>query len=101
MRTPEEVKRLIRCFISPCNDECEKCEHFVDVDFTPYDVHTEALACIQQLERERDALKADLTAVCESVNTCLACDHYRPDWQKPGCELIGLDCKWAWRGVQE
>lgn len=56
---------------------------------------------ILQLERERDALKADLEAVCESVNTCLACGHYRKDWPKPGCELIGLDCKWVWRGVAE
>ena len=54
---------------------------------------------IQQLERERDALRADLEKVCEVVNTCLACGHYRTDWQKPGCELNDLTCKWSWRGV--
>jgi glutamate/tyrosine decarboxylase-like PLP-dependent enzyme len=56
---------------------------------------------VMQLKREHDALIADLTTVCETVNTCLACDHYRPEWVKPGCELNGLHCAWKWRGVQE
>lgn len=55
---------------------------------------------MNEVKHERDAAIADLTAVCETVNTCLACDHYRPDWEKPGCELNGLLCAWKWRGLK-
>lgn len=53
--------------------------------------------------RERDALRADLEAVCgqDAINTCPVCGHWRTDWAKPGCELNGLTCAWFWRGVQE
>lgn len=100
MKKPEEIKLGLECCTPGDFQDCCIC---------PYkplracaDVRIEdALVYIQQLERERDALRADLEAVCEVVNTCLACGHYRTDWQKPGCELNDLTCKWSWRGVPE
>lgn len=50
---------------------------------------------------ERDALLGDLKLVCETLNPCLVCGHYRSDWEKLGCELNGLACIWSWRGVQK
>ena len=54
-----------------------------------------------EAERERDALRRDLKTVCDSINICAACGHYRTDWPKPGCELNGLACIWGWRGMKE
>ena len=114
MKTPDEIKKGLGC----CNmTQCPllSCPYFND-EYCGESLNADALAYIkqleedrkerdiladayQQLERERDAAIADLTAVCETVNTCLACDHYRPDWEKPGCELNGLHCAWKWRGA--
>lgn len=100
MKTPDEIKKGLRCRVEPCGDkECSECEFFVD-DYTEHECNADALALTLKLERERDAAIADLTTVCETVNTCLACDHYRADWERPGCELNGLHCAWKWRGIQ-
>lgn len=50
----------------------------------------------------RDALLADLHAVCAGkfVDICCICGHYQPQHPTDKCELRGLVCKWAWRGIQ-
>ena len=108
MRTPEENRKIKKAIWKclPGNKElCDMCSYN---DYGESEMHPcwekrikDTLAYIQQLEQELDALRADLEAVCEVVNTCLACGHYRTDWQKPGCELNDLTCKWSWRGVPE
>lgn len=107
MKSPEEIKKLLACDIAQENGWCEvvgackKCEYYVANNFTDENT-VDALAYIQQLERERDALLADLTTACADVpNPCTVCGHYRTDWERPGCELIGLTCEWVWRGVSE
>lgn len=66
-----------------------------------YDAAMALVDGFEELERERDALLADLTLACaEVLNPCRVCGHYRTDWPKPGCELGGLTCAWCWRGVQ-
>lgn len=52
-------------------------------------------------EREK-ALEADLALVCNTLNPCLVCGHYRPereDYEK--CELKEWTCSWIWRGENE
>lgn len=94
MKTPDEIKKGLWNCLPRDMELCDMCEYNdwgEPEEFPCWAMRIkETIAYIQQLERERDALLRDLTAVCESVNTCLACDHYRTDWPKPGCELIGL-----------
>jgi hypothetical protein len=104
-RTPEEIKRMLRCLSTPCAGECEECEHDVgEADFTPYDAYVCALELIQQLERERDAAVEDLEAASEQKPYCETCIHANTDANEEPC----VDCMagylanlWQWRGVQE
>ena len=97
MKTPEEIKKGLECCLPRDEEWCGMCPYSNEGCYTARIDDT--LAYIQQLEAQRNALIADLNAVCKSVNVCLACSHYRTDWPKPGCELNGLTCKWCWRGV--
>ena len=96
--TPETIKAALSRCEGTKTEKCAACTYRIRCNFEEY-----ALEYIQQLECERDALMADFTLVCgsESINPCLACSHYRTDWEKPGCELNGLACIWSWRGVQK
>ena len=101
MRTPDEIKLgLAACSADECHGAHAGCPYKGSF-YCVQHLCGDTMLYILQLERERDALRADLEKVCETVNTCLVCDHYRTDWQKPGCELIGLTCKWEWRGIKE
>lgn len=95
------------------NDKAEKCYGICidwyrafcmfdrDKDSAVLDL-LEVAKFVKTVSTERDALLADLAKVCADVpNPCPVCGHWRPDQEKPGCELIGLHCAWTWRGVQE
>lgn len=100
MKTPEEIKKGLECCLPRDEEWCYTCPYSNEGCYTARIDDT--LAYIQQLERERDALLADLTTACADVpNPCPVCGHWRTDWAKPGCELNGLTCKWCWRGVPE
>ena len=102
MKTPEEIKKGLECCLNMSG--CTECPYRSDFENESCDIEgldSDTIDFIQQLEAERDTLMADLTTVCETVNTCLVCDHYRTDWVKPGCELNGLHCAWKWRGVKQ
>ena len=111
-KTPKEIKKGLEC----CADEgyrCTECPYEVCSDDWNA-VDRDALAYIQRLERERDALLADLREA--NLNgECQHCIHVN-DHDAP-CEDVEFDCEhcnancackkcvdacnWQWRGVQE
>ena len=112
-RTPEEIKNGLEC----CSTEagCPGCPYYkecvVEQDINL--VTADALAYIQQLERERDAAVEQLRrADKENLFECTHCKH------NVSCSEILLGCdvcdnsecpcstcvdlsNWQWRGVQE
>ena len=115
MKTPEEIKKGLYCCTND-EDGCN-CEH------CPYNLGllesgciamfaADALAYIQQLERERDAAVEQLKAV--DVNSYFECAHCKheelcnsPVWPCNGCDNEECPCytcsdgsNWRWRGVQ-
>lgn len=106
-RPPEEIKHILECCYG--NKEkrlCDRCpmgckvegySEFICLDFD--DAGENALALIQQLERERDA------AVKDIVRTCLKCAHREHKFLADGKldDLCGTClynnmCNWQWRG---
>ena len=106
-RTPEEIKRGLECCKPVWVDNhwktCDvECPYIEDVGgFCREQLMVEALAYIQQLERERDA------AVDEIFKTCSNCKHEKLGYGVGPCPPIEeyvkmIDCSnWQWRGVQE
>lgn len=101
MKMPEEIKKGLEnccagiCSGCPYGEECEK--HLAGGgDMIPADVVfiDDALAYIQQLERERDAAVRDL----EANKRCETCMYYTPDYFCLGCRN---GSNWQWRGVRE
>lgn len=99
-RTPEEIKKgLESCNMHQC--PLLKCPYFND-EYCGETLNADALAYIQQLERERDA------AIKDIVRTCQKCKHRENRFLKDGQldDLCGTCiynnmCNWQWRGVQE
>ncbi len=99
--TPDEIKKAMQ----GCHsfEMCSLCPYF-SLSVTlgcKRRRNADALAYIQQLERERDAAVAD---ICK---TCSTCKHYyynRQDDDTADC-LWFDGCKnedhWEWRGVKE
>ena len=96
MKTPEEIKKGLYCCTND-EDGCN-CEH------CPYNLGllesgciamfaADALAYIQQLERERDAAVRDL----EANKRCETCMYYTPGYFCLGCRN---GSEWQWRGVE-
>ena len=106
MKTPEEIKKGLECSGKRI---CiyESCPYY-DLD-DMYEcienTRADALAYIQQLERERDA------AVACIPHACGYCKHFiithngcTPDYDcaRSGCTNIsGVNTGWEWRGVRE
>lgn len=121
-RTPEEIKKgLLHCSEDGCKgcnyeDDCNMADGFSVLAF-------DALAYIQQLERERDEARNDLDTLNYAVTelhsaydamkrerdaavedmkhmhlACETCIHYTPGYFCPGCKSRS---NWQWRGVQE
>ena len=119
MRTPEEIKKMLkRCR----NADCGLCRSSYCCD-----ILAEALEYIQQLEhqigeltekvaqleKERDALLADLRDA--DMLECAHCAHYIPvgaqckgegdclecDYKNCACNGCYGNSNWKWRGVQE
>ena len=115
MKTPEDIKKgLELCSADYGNLNCNKCTYESD----PYsascitELEKDALAYIQQLERERDAAVAQLKEVdVSSYFECAHCKHEElcdsPVWPCNDCDNEECPChtcsegsNWQWRGVK-
>lgn len=103
-RTPEEIKKGLECcmFDDEGMRNCDECPYINDGCI--YDkLNKDALAYIQQLERERDAAVKDMTELMHLGKFCRHCKHITDDGE---CthdfdDTNGLlwNC-WQWRGVE-
>ena len=112
MKTPNDIKNGLKyaetnCLYVECCEDI--CPYNKDCDVSDPDIMTEipraivadALAYIQQLERERDEMAEELHGRCEVCayynsmsDKCAYCKHNADAWN--GCED-----NWEWRGVKE
>ena len=105
-RTPEEIRKGLECCSTHdylCGKGCPYkavCHDYVHHN----DVIRDALAYIQQLERERDAAVADLK---EHGMFCSLCMHEEKSIHEEPCvscsklSTANNHSNWQWRGVQE
>ena len=109
MKTPEEIKKGLECCT---HATCNGCPYAQDGCATNREM-IDALEYIQQLEKEHDALLADLRdadmlecahcahyahvgAQCEGEGDCLECDY-----KNCACNGCWGNSNWEWRGAQE
>ena len=110
-RTLEEIKKGLECYITQNTGRCEgilcrECSHFDPNSAYTITACKDALALIQQLERERDAAVKDLKSVvasnCFDGDYCKLCKYNEPDGQcHHPCVPYSSKWGWQWRGVQE
>lgn len=72
-RTPEEIKKGLECCAEYGNCS-EGCPYNLIKD-CGHDLYSDALALIQQLERERDAAVEDLRKIAKIQPLCTMCKH--------------------------
>lgn len=108
MKTPDEIKKDLQHCSQRTQLHCLGCSHDGE-SFCTHKLTAEALAYIQQLERERDALQAALKATdpcnnCKNSCTargcdgeCCLCDH----WETCVCLECDTDSHWEWAGIKE
>lgn len=99
MKTPEEIKKgLEACIAGECHTKRHDCPYREEGECT-LEVMEDALALIQQLERERDAAVADMYhAASDGGSFCDICK-----FKGEACDerkATEMEC-WQWRGVQE
>lgn len=106
MKTPEEIKRGMECkkraFANNCGDKCSaSCGWYIPA-YGTHERCADALAYIQRLERERDALMKDVRRRC-SVCKSFDREHYnctRSSGEYVKC-VTSDSSLWEWRGAQE
>lgn len=98
-RTPEEIKKGMECC---CTEDlhCSGCNYCNICDIDVHAIDRDALAYIQQLERERDAAVENIFPWCGN------CKHEKLGYGVGPCppieEYLTNDCgNWEWCGVQE
>lgn len=112
MKTPDEIKRGLECckpvWIDNHWKTCDsKCPYIkIAGKECMVQLYEDALAYIQQLERERDAAVADLKSVVASNyysgKYCKYCKYNEPDGQcHHRCIPYSSEWGWEWRGAQE
>lgn len=111
MKTPEEIKEGLECCAEYGN--CSKGCPYNTIKDCGHDLYSDALAYIQQLERERDAAVAQLKEVdVSSYFECAHCKHEElcdsPVWPCNDCDNEECPChtcsegsNWQWCGAQE
>lgn len=107
MKSPEEIKKGLECCGRGPMFLCSECPYDLRPKI-PYgcramDLRVDALAYIQQLERERDAAVEDMTELMQLAQFCRHCKHLKDDGE---CTFDfaankGQPWCWQWRGVQE
>ena len=106
--TPETIQEFLSRCEGTKTEKCAACTYRIRCNFEEY-----ALAYIQLLERERDAILKDLKEA-DRIE-CDHCKHYA--YCQDCCEAVEFDCKkcdaeckckdcinninWEWRGIQE
>ena len=109
MKTPDEIKKVLEFGKDNClfvNGDCKDCAYerqcsTIDGDVMaelPRAMISDALAYIQQLEAERDALmeQAKYAGVCDM------CKHEHTPLNELPCKECSLsNRKFEWRGVQK
>ena len=112
----KDTLQALQCCSMNDGNPCKGCPYLQTYDkFCIQELAENALAMIQQLQKERDAAVSDMKEAQGSV--CLVCKHYykpNPDIQRYACRFFGdffkkginpADTIWcgqfAWRGVQE
>ena len=115
MKTPDEIKKALRICSGKLLDYCDACNYcnWSSDCACNSRMCADALDYIQQLEKEHDALLADLRdadmlecahcahyvhvgAQCEGEGDCLECDY-----KNCACNGCWGNSNWEWRGVQE
>ncbi len=99
MKTPEEIKKGLECCLSVDALACCKCPYSGNGCGEDEELK-DALAYIQQLERERDAAVEDLKDRCYTGRSmCCYCKNYSSEHF---CESIECDDGEAfeWRGLE-
>ena len=113
MKTPEEIKKGLEYLsITDVAQKVEAAKRGLPYAYVE-DIASDALAYIQQIERERDAAVEQLKAVdVSSYFECAHCKHEElcdsPVWPCNDCDNEECPChtcsdgsNWQWRGVQE
>ena len=108
MKTPEEIKKGLEYLsITDTVKKLDMWKEGIVYDYSE-DAAADALAYIQQLERERDAAVGILYGECSACkqaafgepdrvkDVCQRCIHNEDAWSG-----YDLDDNWEWRGVQE
>jgi hypothetical protein len=97
-RTPEEIKRSLKCramWGTPdCKMKCDECGTYVP-GLNGSIMAAAAIALIQQLERERDAAVEAVGKLADNCDRSIACEY---------CEFRDyqcITCEFKWCGVQE
>lgn len=98
MKTPDEIKKGLECCRLPgCKGEECTYNHDEPCHFA---LHEDALAYIQQLERERDAAVEQLKEVDRlELFCCSHCKHEELD--DFSCTTCIHMSNWEWIGAQE
>ena len=107
-KTPDEIKKglddIFVIYRSPCSNFVSEALQKVTANIVK-----EALAYIQHLEREKDALLKDLRA----TDPCDNCKHCETAWECDGdcsfcyhsetcqCRECDDDSHWEWAGIKE
>lgn len=87
MRTPEEIKNLLK-----------KYNNF------PYNLNelfADSLTYIEQLEAERDEAISDMTELMRGSGYCTFCKYFSEDGECTRLTTEGRAMCWQWRGVQK
>jgi hypothetical protein len=113
MKTPDEIKKGLRCFAYDDVDclycicrlpEFEECNSSVAADALSYirqleedrkerDILADAY---QQLEAERDAIEKDFAHVAKQLDLAFACEYRMHYFSGYGCKT----CDFQWKGYQ-
>ena len=115
MKTPDEIKKgMYCCYGDPYGRECDECPYdFIDEKYCDCYLGADVREYIQQLEKDRNALLADLRDA--DMLECVHCAHYVPvgaqcagegdclecDYKNCACNGCRGNSNWKWRGVQE
>jgi hypothetical protein len=96
MKTPDEIKKgLAYCARLVC--PLDECPFYKIEGSCALAKNLEALAYIQQLERERDAAVGDM----KNSRDCQCCKHYDVKWDEPCVHCDHDNNCFEWRGVKE
>lgn len=99
-KTPDEIKMGLVEAIEEASWVVEggDAHDLIDAVEKAHASMADALACIRQLEAERNKAVKDLVFVCD----CRVCKHYGHKANEGPCRFCGIrQAHWEWRGLPE